>query len=213
MGLDIMLYHFSKPKIDTSKKYTLQELYDLNLNSITIEDNDREHVLNDYLIENFTVEVEVEVEQSYWNFKELYKLFQEKYPDLYPNDYEQTNFSPHNVGSSATQDQITQTFIDYAQKNKNNGYDDLPKLTISAKDYSEWDHLLIKKFEPAYIYRTHEIDYQRKSLNDYGWSLLPDNCCYSTNKENVELMVKEGNLSKSFIDNWIDGETAIMGWW
>ena len=35
MGLDIMLYHFSEPKIDTSKKYTLQELDDLDLNSIT----------------------------------------------------------------------------------------------------------------------------------------------------------------------------------
>ena len=31
MGLDIMLYHFSEPKIDTSKKYTLQELDDLDL--------------------------------------------------------------------------------------------------------------------------------------------------------------------------------------
>ena len=99
MGLDIMLYHFSEPKIDTSKKYTLQELDGLDLNSITIENNDREHILNDYLIENFAVEVEIE--QDYWNFKELYKLFQEKYPDLYPNDYEQTNFLPHDVGSSA----------------------------------------------------------------------------------------------------------------
>ena len=74
MGLDIMLYHFSEPKIDTSKKYTLQELHDFYLNSITIENNDREHVLNDYLIKNFAVEVEIE--QDYWNFKELYKLFQ-----------------------------------------------------------------------------------------------------------------------------------------
>ena len=60
MGLDIMLYHFSEPKIDTSKKYTLQELHDLGLNSFTIENNDNEQVLNDYLIENFTVEVEIE---------------------------------------------------------------------------------------------------------------------------------------------------------
>ena len=116
MGLDIMLYHFSEPKIDTSKKYTLQELDDLDLNSITIENNDRELVLNDYLIENFAVEVEIE--KDYWNFKELYKLFQEKYPDLYPNDYEQTNFLPHDVGSSAIKDQITQSFTDYSQKIK-----------------------------------------------------------------------------------------------
>ena len=60
MGLDIMLYHFSEPKIDTSKKYTLQELDDLDLNSITIENNDREPVLNDYLIENFKVKTEKE---------------------------------------------------------------------------------------------------------------------------------------------------------
>lgn len=211
MGLDIMLYHFSEPKIDTSKKYTLQELDDLDLNSITIENNDREHILNDYLIENFAVEVEIE--KDYWNFKELYKLFQEKYPDLYPNDYEQTNFSPHNVGSSASKDQITQSFTDYSQKIKNHPYGESPQLTISAKDYSEWNHLIIKKFKPAYVYKTKEIDYQRKGLNDYGWSLLPDNCCYSTNKENVELMVKDGGLSKSFINKWVDGKTAIMGWW
>lgn len=211
MGLDIMLYHFSEPKIDTSKKYTLQELDDLDLNSITIENNDREPVLNDYLIENFAVEVEIE--KDYWNFKELYKLFQEKYPDLYPNDYEQTNFLPHDVGSSAIKDQITQSFTDYSQKIKNHPYGESPQLTISAKDYSEWNHLIIKKIEPAYVYKTEEIDYQRKGLNDRGWELLPDNCCYSTNKENVELMVKDGGLSKSFINNWVDGETAIIGWW
>ena len=65
----------------------------------------------------------------------------------------------------------------------------------------------------AYVYQTEELDYQRKGLNDYGWSLLPENCTYCFDKDVVEKLVEEGGLSETFIENWIDGETALYAWW
>ena len=79
MGLDIFLYHFKKPKINTSKTYTQKELDKLDLNSITIEENNAESILPKDLIENFT-EI-VKVEQQYWDWMKLYKLFQKNTPN------------------------------------------------------------------------------------------------------------------------------------
>ena len=58
-----------------------------------------------------------------------------------------------------------------------------------------------------------EIDYQRKGLNDEGWALLPENCEYSDDKENIREMTEVGGLSPTFIENWIDNETVFLAWW
>lgn len=227
MGLDIFLYHFKKPKINTSKTYTQKELDKLDLNSITIEENNAESILPKDLIENFT-EI-VKVEQQYWDWMKLYKLFQKKYPESYPHNVtevfkerdiendiinvlnDEFSFLPENVGSASGPDGITLTFIDYSDNDID--YKDKPRIEVSAKKLSELDNLFVKVFKPTYVYHAEEIDYQRKGLTEYGWELLPPNCCYSTDKDNVQLMVDKGGLSPSFINNWIDGETAIMGWW
>ena len=54
---------------------------------------------------------------------------------------------------------------------------------------------------------------QRNDLNNYGWSLLPENCTYSTNHDDLIELVTEGDLSRDFLDNWIKGKTALMAWW
>ena len=69
------------------------------------------------------------------------------------------------------------------------------------------------KVRPSYVIKKKEVDYQRKGLNDRGWELLPDNCTYCTDESIVELLVEEGNLSESFLENWVDGETALYAWW
>lgn len=69
--------------------------------------------------------------------------------------------------------------------------------------------------ELKYCYTLDEIGYQRKGINDYGWTILKQigNSVFCENKELVEDLVKNGGLSSDFIDDWVDGKTLFMAWW
>lgn len=72
---------------------------------------------------------------------------------------------------------------------------------------------IISKEEEKYAVKLEEVEYQRRGLNDTGWDLLPENCCYCDDKNLIRQMTERGGLSKSFIDEWIDGETVFRPWW
>ena len=108
---------------------------------------------------------------------------------------------------SADEDEITVIITDYNHT--------IDKFHASVTITSQNQQFDITKTIPiqVYVYQTEEVDYQRKGLNEHGWSLLPENCTYSTNYDNLVELVNEGGLSRSFLDNWIEGETALMAWW
>lgn len=203
MGLDIYLEKFTKPTIDTTKTYTSAELYDKDLSYISIDDNNIENRLPQEIIDKYCQIVTITAEVI--DPEKLLPYFKEKYPDVYATvTAEDTDL---NVGNVKSADEITATIIDY-----NHTIDKLhPSITITSQN-QQFD---ITKTIPiqVYVYQTEEVDYQRKGLNEYGWSLLPENCTYSTNYDNLVELVNEGGLSRSFLDNWIDGETALMAWW
>lgn len=203
MGLDIYLEKFTKPTIDTSKTYTSAELYDKDLSYISIDDNNIENRLPQEIIDKYCQIVTITAEII--DPEKLLPYFKEKYPDVYANvTADDTNLC---VGGVKSTDEITVTITDY-----NRTIDKLhPSITITSQN-QQFD---ITKTIPiqVYVYQTEEVDYQRKGLNEYGWSLLPENCTYSTNYDNLVELVNEGGLSRSFLDNWIDGETALMAWW
>lgn len=203
MGLDIYLEKFTKPTIDTSKTYTSAELYDKDLSYISIDDNNIENRLPQEIIDKYCQIVTITAEII--DPEKLLPYFKEKYPDVYANvTADDTNLC---VGGVKSADEITVTITDY-----NRTIDKLhPSITITSQN-QQFD---ITKTIPiqVYVYQTEEVDYQRKGLNEYGWSLLPENCTYSTNYDNLVELVNEGGLSRSFLDNWIDGETALMAWW
>lgn len=203
MGLDIYLEKFTKPTIDTSKTYTSAELYDKNLSYISIDDNNIENRLPQDIIDKYCQIVTITAEVI--DPEKLLPYFKEKYPDTYVNiTANDTNLC---VGGVKSADEITVTITDY-----NHTIDKLhPSITITSQN-QQFD---ITKTIPiqVYVYQTEEVDYQRKGLNEYGWSLLPENCTYSTNYDNLIELVNEGGLSRSFLNNWIDGETALMAWW
>lgn len=58
-----------------------------------------------------------------------------------------------------------------------------------------------------------EVDYQRKGLNDTGWTLLPENCSYCGDRTVIENLCNRGGLSMSFLRNWEDGKTLFCAWW
>lgn len=203
MGLDIYLEKFTKPTIDTSKTYTSAELYDKDLSYISIDDNNIENRLPQEIIDKYCQIVTITAEII--DPEKLLPYFKEKYPDVYANvTADDTNLC---VGGVKSADEITVTITDY-----NRTIDKLhPSITITSQN-QQFD---ITKTIPiqVYVYQTEEVDYQRKGLNEYGWSLLPENCTYSTNYDNLVELVNEGGLSRSFLDNWIEGETALMAWW
>lgn len=203
MGLDIYLEKFTKPTIDTTKTYTSAELYDKDLSYITVGDNNIENRLPQEIIDNYCQIVTITAEVI--DPEKLLPYFKEKYPDTYATvTAEDMNLDVGNVKSA---NEITATIIDYNHT--------IDKLHTSITITSQNQQFDITKRIPVqvYVYQTEEVDYQRKGLNEYGWSLLPENCTYSTNYDNLVELVNEGGLSRSFLNNWIEGETALMAWW
>lgn len=203
MGLDIYLEKFTKPAIDTTKTYTSAELYNKDLSYIAIDDNNIENRLPQKIIDKYCQIVEITAEVI--DPEKLLPYFKEKYPNVYATvTAEDTDL---NVGKVKSADEITATIIDYSHT--------INKFHASVTITSQNQQFDITKTIPiqVYVYQTEEVDYQRKGLNEHGWSLLPENCTYSTNYDNLVELVNEGGLSRSFLDNWIEGETALMAWW
>lgn len=203
MGLDIYLEKFTKPTIDTSKTYTSAELYDKGLSYIDIETNAIENRLPQEIIDKYCQIVTITAEVI--DPEKLLPYFKEKYPDVYANvTANDTNLC---VGGVESEDEITVIITDYSHT--------IDKFHASITITSQNQQFDITKTIPiqVYVYQTKEVDYQRKGLNEYGWSLLPENCTYSTNYDNLVELVNEGGLSRSFLNNWIDGKTALMAWW
>lgn len=203
MGLDIYLEKFAKPTINTAKTYTPAELYDKDLSYITVDDNNLENRLPQEIIDNHCQTVTITEEVI--DLEKILLYFKKKYPDTYANvTVEDTNLCSGEVKSA---DEMTVTITDYNHTIDKHH----PSVTITSQN----QQFNITKKVPVqvYVYQTEEVDYQRKGLNEYGWSLLPENCTYSTNYDNLVELVNEGGLSRSFLDNWIEGETALMAWW
>lgn len=205
MGLDIYLEKFTKPTIDTSKTYTSTELYDKDISYITVDDNNIENRLPQEIIDKYCQIVTITAEVI--DPEKLLPYFKEKYPDTYLNiTTDDTNLCVAGT-ESVDEDEITVIITDYNHT--------IDKLHASVTITSQNQQFDITKTIPiqVYVYQTEEVDYQRKGLNEYGWSLLPENCTYSTNYDNLVELVNKGGLSHSFLNNWIDGETALMAWW
>lgn len=205
MGLDIYLEKFTKPTIDTSKTYTSAKLYDKDLSYISIDDNNIENRLPQEIIDKYCQIVTITAEVI--DPEKLLPYFKEKYPNTYANiTTDDTNLCVAGT-KSADEDKITVIITDYNHT--------IDKFHASVTITSQNQQFDITKTIPiqVYVYQTEEVDYQRKGLNEHGWSLLPENCTYSTNYDNLVELVNEGGLSRSFLDNWIEGETALMAWW
>jgi hypothetical protein len=205
MGLDIYLEKFNKPTIDTTKTYTSAELYDKDISYITVDDNNIENRLPQKIIDKYCQIVTITTEVI--DPEKLLSYFKEKYPDTYLNiTTDDTNLCVAGT-ESADEDEITVIITDYNHT--------IDKFHASVTITSQNQQFDITKTIPiqVYVYQTEEVDYQRKGLNEYGWSLLPENCTYSTNYDNLIELVNKGGLSRSFLNNWIDGETALMAWW
>lgn len=205
MGLDIFLRKFTKPSIDATKTYTTDELDTKGLSYITIERNELENRLPQDIIDNFCQTVTI-IEKHLDNEK-LLPYFKEQHPETYA-DVSADDLDLY-VIAFVPKDNEEDTMAIMDDNHTIDGF--YPEVTIISHD-KQFD---ITKDVPtqAYVYKTEEVAYQRKGLNDHGWSLLPDNCTYSTDYDNLVELVNEGGLSHSFLDNWAEGETALVAWW
>lgn len=227
MGLDIFLYKIEEPKLDSSRTYTENELYQKGYSFIEVDNNERNQVYSQDIIDNFAVIVDVETQ--YDDDVAFFYEFQKKYPKRYSNiedyysdvksgtrnvDDNAPHFDPQIVMQSISSQGMGLKIVDYepTYNDADIKYNNLPYITIYTKKETDLEQFTYTKVKPTYVIKKTEIDYQRKGLNDRGWELLPDNCTYCTDESIVELLVEEGNLSESFLENWVAGETALCAW-
>ena len=57
------------------------------------------------------------------------------------------------------------------------------------------------------------VVYQRKGINNYGWSIMPENLSYTSDFDKVQALCEEGGLDKKFVDRWVEGKTVFRPWW
>lgn len=183
MGLDIFLYKLEEPKLDTSKTYTEEELYEKGYSFIEVDDNERDEVYSQDIIDNFAVIVDVETQ--YDDDVAFFYEFQKKYPEKYSNieDYysdiesrtrkvgdNEPYFDPRIVMQSISSQGMELKIVDYGPtyNDCDVDYSDLPYITISTKKEKDLEQFTYTKVRPTYVIKKTEIDYQRKGLNDRG---------------------------------------------
>lgn len=92
----------------------------------------------------------------------------------------------------------------------NTNKEKIGEIILTEKDN---DKVLIEKDFEYIAFMAEEIDYQRKGLNDKGWSLIPENCEYCDKKTVIRNMCSGGGLKKSFLEKFEKGKTVFLAWW
>ena len=228
MILDIFLYKLEKPKLDTSKTYTDSELYDNGYSFIRVEDNERKQIYSQDIIDNFATIVNVQT--RYDDSVAFFKEFQKKYPETYSdiNDYfsdienrikkvknNHPYFDPRVFIQNPISESVKLKIVDFGPTHTKSNIKpfELNNITITIDLETENNNFTFTKDKPTYVFKVIELDYQGDGLNDHGLDLLPKKGTYCTNKSIIERLVEEGNLSESFLKNWVDSETALFAWW
>lgn len=185
MGLDIYLYKVSKNKfLKENEKYTREELEKLtSLTYFPIAE------ACETIKKNSTKITVTEKEFSPKLIGEYFKI----------NNVEEIHLMSCDVNKQKY------TFSLYDEDKKRIG-----EVTVKDEDI---ENVIIDKDYEYLAFDIKEIDYQRKGLNDYGWELLPENCSFSDDFENVKKMCKKGGLSNTFVENWIPDHTVLHPWW
>lgn len=195
MGVDIYLYKLTKPKLKKYKTYTEDELS--NYNTSLVEDSD----LDEDFIEQFTQTINVDA--SYWDYKRLYQKFKEKYPDVYQDDHKPAHIEFLQIGQSYANGLLSYTWQDSFLKKT---------ITISGRKIEDFKGVLVTRIKPTYIWKSEIINHQKNGITDYDFDILTENCKYCFDYNTVKELVDEG-LDQSFLDDWIDGKTALLAWW
>lgn len=195
MGIDIYLYKLTKPRLKKSKTYTEDELS--NYNTSLVEDND----LDEDFIERFTQTINVD--SSFWDYEKLYQKFKEKYPNVYQDEHKPDHITFLQIGQSYENGWLSYTWQDSYLKTS---------IKTSGRKPEDFKDVLVTKIKPTYVWKSELINHQKNGITDYGFDILPENYKYCMDYYKVEELVDEG-LDKSFLDDWIDGQSALLAWW
>lgn len=195
MGLDVYLYRLTKPRLKKSKTYTDDDLS--NYNTSLVEDNN----LDDDFIKKFTQTINVD--SSYWDYEKLYQKFKEKYPGEYQDKHKPEHIEFLQIGQSYSNGWLSYTWQDSFLKNT---------IKTSGRKPEDFKNVLVTKIKPTYVWKSEIVNHQKNRITDYGFYILPDNCEYCFDYNKVKELVDEG-LDQSFLDDWIDGQTALLAWW
>jgi hypothetical protein len=195
MGLDLHLLRLSKPMLEAKDVYEEEDLDCYR--SCPVEGCDLPRTLINRFAQLVTIN------RQCWNMEAIYQAFKAQYPDQYPHDTKPATVDFYPCGGHYGPNSISYTWEDY----------DRPCLIkLEGWSANDLDAYLTLEPTPTYVWDMAEVDYQRKGLTDEGWEILPDNCTYCMDYDLVQALTKEG-LSTSFLENWIEGETALYPSW
>lgn len=195
MGLDIYLYKLTKPRLKKSKTYNEDDLSEYNTS--LVEDCD----LNDDFIKKFTQTINVD--SSYWDYEKLYQKFKEKYPDAYTDEHKPEHLEFIQTEQSYSNGWLSYTWQDSFLKNT---------IKTSGRKPEDFKDVFVEEIKPTYVWKSEIIQHQKNGITDYGFDILPENCEYCFDYDKIKELVGEG-LDQSFLDDWIDGKTALLAWW
>lgn len=236
MGLDMYLYKVSTPEINEGE--IINDIHeDPRCSGVKFINTDAENVLCDTIKK---IAVKCIITERYYNMRKIitdylmnFDVLEEKASEyaekfyqggssysctkqsfsLYCDDNEEVKRILNSIGNSdETILETTPSMTTSIRYEKD--YDRIVvSFTVNETNMHYEGKYLITKNNKKYAVIMKEVDYQRKGLNDTGWSLLPENCCYCDDKDLICEMTEDGGLSESFIENWIDDETVFWAWW
>lgn len=236
MGLDMYLFKVSTPEI-TEGEIVKNIHEDPKCSGVAFFNTDAENVLCG-TIEKFAVKCIVT--ERYYNIREIITDYlmtfdvSEEQASEYAKQFWQGGSSRTNKNESFSlycedNEEIKKTLNGICNTDEKI-LETTQNMTTSVRYESDYNKIVVvftfndtdtpyegkyitEKNTNKYAVKLEEIDYQRKGLNDTGWGLLPENCGYCDDKDLIRKITKEGGLSESFIENWIDDETVFWAWW
>lgn len=195
MGLDLHLLRLSKPMLEEKDVYEEEDID--YYHSCPVKGHD----LPSELINRFAQLVVIN--RQCWDMEAIYQAFKQAYPDQYPHDTKPDTVDFYPCGGHYGPNSISYTWEDY----------DRPCfIKLEGHSANDLDDYLTLKPTPTYVWDMAEVAYQRKGLTDEGWEILLDNNTYCMDYNLVKALTEEG-LSTSFLENWVEGETALYSSW
>lgn len=187
MGLDLFLYRVEKPTFSDRTRYFIVEDVDNNpLYYSNVIKNNSEIVTRNEVFYN-KEQINKDYNVSFGGIIE-----NEDYIDIYCTDDVPDRFR-------LSQEEWEDDDDFYKQV-----------LRISKEDIAKYTYL---KDVTYYVCDLIEVVYQRKGINNYGWSIMPENLSYTSDFDKVQALCEEGGLDKKFVDRWVEGKTVFRPWW
>ena len=189
MGLDLYLYEINKPDLKQAKSYTSDELQDKEIcwSPITVKNPEA-------IKENSVI---ISLKEYFFNPEKVGKA-------CGVHNAKNMHINGHKANMDLESSEIIMNIELFDASNKSIYKGDF------IFDNNKKENVCDVKVYAVYAFKTDEIAYQRKGIDDYGE--LPENCEYCDDFNVVKRLTYCG-LDEEFVNLWKEGKTLFFPWW